>query len=178
MKIKACINLLFSLSMLLSGFAHAALTIEITQGMEGAAPIAVVPFDISNNRYQPAQDVSGIIASDLARSGRFAPLDERDMLSKPSDIKQVRFQDWRTLGVDNLVIGKVETADTDKYRIQFRVFDVYRGRQITGHSIPATAAQLRYVAHRISDIIYEKLTGEPGAFATHIAYVEVEKKAG
>jgi TolB protein len=177
MKRKFCIKLLFSLSMLLSGLAHAALTIEITQGMEGAVPIAVVPFDISNNPYQPQQDVSGIIAADLARSGRFAPVDERDMLSKPSDIKQVRFQDWRTLGVDNLVIGKVEAAGADKYRIQFRVFDVYRGRQITGHSMLATAAQLRYVAHRISDIIYEKLTGEPGAFATHIAYVEVEKKA-
>jgi TolB protein len=177
MKRKFCIKLLFSLSMLLSGLAHAALTIEITQGIDGAVPIAVVPFDISNNPYQPQQDVSGIIAADLARSGRFAPVDERDMLSKPSDIKQVRFQDWRTLGVDNLVIGKVEAAGADKYRIQFRVFDVYRGRQITGHSMLATAAQLRYVAHRISDIIYEKLTGEPGAFATHIAYVEVEKKA-
>lgn len=178
MKRKLYIKLLVTLSMFLSGLAHAALTIEITQGMEGAVPIAVVPFDISNNRYQPPQDVSGIIAADLARSGRFAPVDERDMLSKPSDIKQVRFQDWRTLGVDNLVIGKVEAAGDDKYRIQFRVFDVYRGRQITGHSMPATAAQLRYVAHHISDIIYEKLTGEPGAFATHIAYVEVEKKAG
>ncbi len=171
-------SLLVSLLVLLSGAAHAALTIEITQGMEGAAPIAVVPFDVSNNRYPPPQDVSGIIAADLARSGRFAPLDERDMLSKPSDIKQVRFQDWRTLGVDNLVIGKIEAAGADRYRIQFRVFDVYRGRQLTGHSIPATAAQLRYVAHRIADIIYEKLTGEPGAFATHIAYVEVEKKPG
>ncbi len=178
MKRKICINLLFVLSMLFTGLAQAALTIEITRGMEGAAPIAVVPFDISNNRYPPPQDVSGIIAADLARSGRFAPLDERDMLSKPSEVKQVRFQDWRTLGVDNLVIGKVETAGTDKYRIQFRLFDVYRGRQITGHSIPATAAQLRYVAHRISDMIYQKLTGEPGAFATHIAYVEVDKKAG
>jgi len=178
MKRKNIAKFLFSLSILLSGLAHSALTIEITQGMEGAAPIAVVPFDISNNRYQPPQDVSGIIAADLARSGRFAPMDARDMLSKPSDIKQVRFQDWRTLGVDSLVIGKVDTAGENKYRIQFRLFDVYRGRQITGHSIPATASQLRYVAHRASDIIYEKLTGEPGAFATHIAYVESEKKAG
>jgi len=178
MKIKVFIKLLLSLSLLLSGFVQAALTIEITQGVEGAAPIAVVPFDISNNPHPPLQDVSGIIAADLARSGRFAPLDERDMLSRPSDIKQVRFQDWRMLGVDNLVIGKVETAGADKYRIQFRLFDVYRGQQITGHSIPATVDQLRYVAHRISDLIYEKLTGEPGAFATHIAYVEVDKKVG
>lgn len=158
--------------------AQAGLTIEITQGMEGALPIAVVPFDTGNTGAPPPQDVSGIIAADLARSGRFAPMDERDMLSRPSEPAQVRFQDWRTLGVDNLVIGKVESAGPARYRIQFRLFDVYRGRQITGHSIPAPARQLRQAAHRIADIIYEKLTGEPGAFATHIAYVEAGKRGG
>ncbi len=171
---KICLLLLLCVT----GAARAALTIEITQGMEGATPIAVVPFDTSNNPAPPPQDVSGIIAADLARSGRFAPMDEADMLSRPSSVAQVRFRDWRTLGVDNLVIGKVETAGSGRYRISFRLFDVYRGRQITGHSIPATARQLRYVAHRIADIIYEKLTGEPGAFATHIAYVEVDQAPG
>ena len=31
--------------------------------------------------------------------------------------------------------------------------------------------QLRAIAHKIADIIYEKLTGEPGVFSTRIAYV-------
>jgi TolB protein len=104
---------------------------------------------------------------------------ERDLIARPVETSQVRFQDWRTLGVENLVIGKVETVGADQFRIQFRLFDVFRGRQITGYSLPATAQRLRYVAHRISDLIYEKLTGQPGAFATRIAYVISEsKKAG
>ena len=61
----------------------AALTIEITQGIEGAIPIAVVPFDAGNNRYTPPQDVAQIVAADLARSGRFKPAEERD-LTKPA----------------------------------------------------------------------------------------------
>jgi TolB protein len=90
----------------------------------------------------------------------------------------VRFQDWRTLGAENLVIGKVESDGADQYRVQFRLFDVFRGSQITGYSLPATADGLRYVAHRISDIIYEALTGQPGAFATRIAYVISETENG
>jgi TolB protein len=38
----------------------------------------------------------------------------------------------------------------------------------------SSAAGLRLTAHRISDLIYEKIIGVPGAFATRIAYVAVE----
>jgi TolB protein len=155
---------------------QAALTIEITQGVEGAVPIAVVPFATVG---QPApHNVAQIIAADLARSGRFAPTAEQDLISRPSEIAQVRFQDWRTLGVDNLVIGKVESLGAGQFRVQFRVFDVFRGRQVTGYSLPASSDNLRHVAHRIADIIYEKLTGEPGAFASRIAYVISESRNG
>ena len=160
----------------LPGWLQAALTIEITQGMEGAVPIAVVPFASAG---QPApENVAQIIAADLARSGRFAPTAEQDLIARPSEVAAVRFQDWRTLGVDNLVIGKVDALGGGQYRVQFRVFDVFRGRQLTGYSLPANADNLRHVAHRIADIIYEKLTGEPGAFATRIAYVISESRNG
>ncbi|MGD2076108.1 MAG: Tol-Pal system beta propeller repeat protein TolB [Gammaproteobacteria bacterium] len=160
---------LFAVWLWIPASLQAALTIEITQGVEGAVPIAVVPF--ASGPQPPPQDVAQIISADLARSGRFAPTPEQDMIARPSEVSQVRFQDWRTLGVDNLVIGSVEPAGGGEYRVQFRLFDVFRGRQLTGYSLPAKAENLRYVAHRISDIIYEKLTGEPGAFATRIAYV-------
>ena len=156
--------------------AHAALTIEITQGVDGAVPIAVVPFGTEGSGSAPPQDVAAIVAADLARSGRFAPVPEQNLIARPVEMEQVRFPDWRTLGVENLIIGKVEPAGAGQYRVQFRLFDVFRGRQITGYSLPASADKLRYVAHRISDIIYEALTGQPGAFATKIAYVISEKR--
>ena len=156
--------------------APAALTIEITQGVEGALPIAVVPFDESNNAYQPPQDVARIIADDLRRSGRFAPVEEQNLIARPVQAAQIRFKDWRTLGVESLVIGRVETTGEGRFRIQFQLFDVFRGRQLIGFSVPTTRGRMRYDAHRISDLIYEKLTGQRGAFATRIAYVTVEKK--
>jgi TolB protein len=168
---KTFVHSLFCLLICLPWMARAELTIEITQGVEGAVPVAVVPFGTGANRSTPPEDVAAIIAADLARSGRFAPVPVENLVSRPVEVGDVRFQDWRTLGVDNLVIGKVEPYGEGQYRVQFRLFDVFRGRQITGYSLPAPASGLRYVAHRISDIIYEALTGQRGAFATRIAYV-------
>lgn len=154
--------------------ARAELTIEITQGVEGALPIAVVPFGLEGASALP-QDVAEIVADDLRRSGRFAPLPEQDLIARPHEGRQVRFQDWRVLGVPNLVVGKVRLEAPGQYAVQFQLFDVYRARQLAGYSIPAREQDLRRVAHQISDLIYEALTGEPGAFATRIAYVTVER---
>ncbi|MDJ0739319.1 MAG: Tol-Pal system beta propeller repeat protein TolB [Gammaproteobacteria bacterium] len=148
------------------------LTIEITQGAEGALPIAVVPFAWRGDAGSPPpHEVGGIVAADLQRSGRFKPLPTNEMLARPSRGEDVDFRDWRALGVDNLVIGDVSPNGPGGYLVRFYLYDVFRGEQITGYSMPTTASDLRATAHHIADIIYETLTGEPGAFATRIAYV-------
>ena len=159
--------------LLLSVHAHASsLTIEITQGLEGALPIAVVPFawrgDAAN---PPPHEVGGVVAADLQRSGRFKPLPDSQMLARPSRAEEVDFRDWRAVNVENLVIGEVSPNGPGGYLVKFYLYDVFRGEQITGYSIPTTARDLRATAHHIADIIYETLTGQPGAFATRIAYV-------
>ena len=154
--------------------ALAVLTIEITQGMEGASPIAVVPFAAPTGVALP-EDIASIISANLRRSGRFAPLAEADLIARPREAGDIRFQDWRVLGVGDLVIGRVLQPAPGRYEVQFQLFDVFRSRQLTGYSIPARADELRRVAHRISDLIYETLTGEPGAFDTRIAYVTAEQ---
>jgi TolB protein len=150
--------------------AHAALTIEITQGVEGATPIAVVPFGPVGANLPV--DVAQVITADLQRSGRFAPVAKDDLIARPYEASQVNFRDWRLLKVDNLVIGKV-TPFGAGYMAQFQLFDVYRGVQLAGYSIRSSAKSLRLTAHQIADMIYETLTGEPGAFATRIAYITV-----
>jgi TolB protein len=153
-----------------SGLAQGALTIEITQGVEGAVPIAVVPFGWSGPGAAP-ENIAAIISSDLSRSGRFEPLADRDLVAHPTSTDMVKFQNWRMLNVDNLVIGTLTETAAGQYSVRFELFDVYRGKQILGYSFPASDRDLRRVAHHISDLIYEKLTGEKGAFNTQIAYV-------
>jgi TolB protein len=163
----------FCLAVGLSWQAQASsLTIEITQGAEGALPIAVVPFAWRGDAATPPPHAVGqIVAADLERSGRFKPLPTEQMLARPARGEEVDFRDWRAVKVDNLVTGEVSPNGPGGYLVRFYLYDVLRGEQITGYSMPTTAADLRATAHHIADVIYETLTGEPGAFATRIAYV-------
>ena len=83
--------------------SHAVLTIKITQGIEGAQPIAIVPFGLQPGSQPPSQDIAQIISDDLTRSGRFLPLPVSDLPSRPSDASAVNFSDFRTLGTPRIV---------------------------------------------------------------------------
>ena len=157
--------------------AQAALTIEITEGVESALPIAIVPFASEGVDAQAGTELTTIVWKDLERSGRFKPLPLTDVVSRPSDPSKVNFHDWRLLGMDNLLIGTVK-PNAQGYEVRFYLFDVLKERQIKAFSLPTKPATLRATAHKISDMIYEALIGEPGAFSTRIAYVTVLHKAG
>ena len=163
------LQLLLLATLLFAGPAQAELTIEITKGAAGALPIAIVPFGTAGEA--PSEDLATIIAADLRRSGRFNPMPSTDMLEKPSDAAQVNFQNWRVLGMDNLVIGKIRGDSNSGFDVDFQLFDVFQGKGMMGYTIHAGPAELRRVAHHIADLIYEKLTGEKGAFNTRIAYI-------
>ena len=155
--------------------AHALLTIEITGGSEAALPIAIVPFGVEG--YAPPENISDIVSNDLASSGRFAPLEKRDLISEPHEGQQVNFQDWRLLRSEGLLIGKISSQDGENYQVQFQLYDVYKAEQLVGKRYNVPASGLRNLAHQISDIVYETLTGEKGVFSTRLAFVSEMKNA-
>ena len=166
--------LLFSITSITSLNAY-AIEIIIDKGVERPIPVAIVPFDWSQSGSLPPLDLAGVIANDLVRSGRFSTMDEKDMPQKPSDFNSINFKDWRLVGMENLVVGNLSLNNNGEYDVEFRLIDVYKGKQIAGFRIPSTELQLRRTAHEISDIIYEKLIGVRGAFATRIVYITVNK---
>jgi tol-pal system beta propeller repeat protein TolB len=164
---------LATLAALIAPAANAQLVIEITRGQENAVPIAVVPFGWESANTAPF-DVAQVVANDLERSGRFAPVDRKDMIDRPSAGDQIRFQDWRYLKSDFIVVGKLTPDGADRYSAQFELYNVLNGQRLAGQQMTATTASLRAMSHRIADIIFEKLTGVRGAFSTRIAFVSAE----
>jgi len=165
----------FLLSFLLISVAEAQLVIEITEGVK-RRPIAVVPFGWAGTSSDMPLDVAELISKDLTRSGRFAPIDERDMLQKPTTGVDMDFGDWSILGVEAVVVGSVTQTGQNAYDVQFQLFDVFGRDQLVGYRMPASRGTIRRVAHRAADMIYEKLTGIKGVFDTKVAYVTAEQR--
>ena len=151
--------------------ASAELTIRITQGVGRQVPVAVVPFGFEGNTTNSPLDVGAVIAADLERSGRFAPIGRSDMLQTPTTGVDVDFDDWSIIGVEAIVVGRITQTGDNAYSVQFQLFDVFGREQLVGYRMPASRGTLRRVAHRAADMIYEKLTGIQGVFATRVAYV-------
>ncbi len=162
-------TLLLGLIVGLGSGAAQELTIEITQGVEGAAPIAVVPLGWQGAGVPP-EDVADIVSANLARSGRFEPLSPRRYLDRSSELSQVNFANWRSLGVDYLVVGQLR-PDPGGYVIQVQLADVFQGGELLSYTFSVGPGQLRRGAHHVSDLIYQRILGEAGAFETRIAYV-------
>jgi len=129
-------------------------------------PIAVSAF---RGEDGAPQKIAAIVQADLERSGQFRGVDTAG--SALDEVIRPDVAVWRQKGADSLVTGSVSRLADGRYDVRFRLWDVVRGQDLGGQSYAVTTADLRLAAHRIADFIYEKLTGDKGAFSTRIAYV-------
>ncbi len=171
---KSALTVLIAIISSLAMQAYASLTIEITQGVDNPTPIAVVPFSGASGL---PEDLQEIVSNDLKRSGLFEPLPKSNMLSMPSTESEVHYRDWRVLGSSYLVIGQLNAAN-GTHSLQFELYDVLAQRKVFQKKVSGSQAQLRDLAHAVSDAVYESITGIKGAFATKILYIEDSLKPG
>jgi len=161
------------LAVLLAPGARAQLVIEITQGSDDPTPIAVVPFAWEEAGTAPA-DLAQVIQEDLERSGQFAPVPRADMLGFPTREEELFYRDWRAIQSEYVLIGRV-SAGGETLTARYELYDVLRQARIVEGDLTMPTGEARMLAHRISDAIYEQLTGIPGAFATRLIYVSVTR---
>jgi len=154
--------------LLLAPLAHAALTIEIVGSGANQIPISVVPFAGENAL---PQGITAVIAADLQRSGLFMIVDPAGVRPEPHELAEVNYPDWRTRGADALAIGSALPRSDGKLEVRFRLLDAVKQAQLDAYSYVIDRAQTRATAHKIADLIYEKLTGDVGVFSTRIAYI-------
>jgi TolB protein len=157
------------LFLLMPLFSHAELTIEISGGGAQQIPIAVVPFGQAAKPNQ--ENLSDIINADLRRSGMFRVLETRGVANQPTDVSQIKFPEWAGLQAQAMAVGNVQPIAGNRLKVTFALVDVLKQNQLAGMEYNIPPGQLRLTAHKIADVIYQKLTGEGAMFASRIAYI-------
>jgi TolB protein len=148
--------------------AAALIEIDINQGVVEPMPIALPDFG-----GDPAmgRQIVEVIANDLRSSGLFTPLDQAAFIDRAVDAStNPNFANWRAINAQALVTGTV-TPEGGNLRADFRLWDVFAGEQMTGQSLTTSAENWRRLAHKIADVVYQRLTGEQGYFDTRIVFV-------
>lgn len=164
---RLCIAFLF----LLTGYAHAQLTnILISKGVDNPTRIAVVPFSAIGVKL--TEDVPEIVRNDLNFSGQFESIPADKMISYPQAENEIHYRDWKAINAEYLLIGGI-TQEGGRYTASYELFDVVQQKRVLARlSVSGSESEQRDIAHRISDKVYETITGIRGIFSTKIIYVE------
>ena len=145
--------------------------IDITRARTDPIPVAIPDLAGTGEGARVGRDIARVIQANLRNSGLFRPVDRQAFIQTPESAAQTpRFQDWRVIGAQALVTGRV-AEQGGQLRVEFRLWDVLPEAQLQGTAFTAPAANWRRIAHLISDVIYERLLGEKGYFDTRVVYV-------
>ncbi len=157
---------LTAIMLFLSIPAWAQFRVEISGVGLTQLPVAIASF--KGDEAAP-QKMGGIVLADLMRSGQFKSIEAAgsglDETSRPD------LGPWKQKGAEHLLVGSITRLADGRFDIRYRLWDAVRGQDIASGSYASPLGDLRFTAHRIADIVYEKLTGEKGVFATRITYI-------
>ncbi len=163
------IALLATLAAAVAVPARAEITIDVTQGTVEPLPIAIPVF----TGDEAGADIAGVVAADLKRSGLFNVLDPASFLERAVNPSVApTFSNWTAINAQALVTGGISRAPDGRLQVDFRLWDVFAGQQLTGQQFFTTRENWRRVAHIIADAIYERLTGEKGYFDSRVVFVD------
>lgn len=145
--------------------AIAAITFSCHGGgpREERVAIAVVPFRIAAGSAPLPADVAASIRDDLAATDRFAPLADAELPARPTDLTEIRFDEWRRADVDYVVVGTVSRVHDGGHEIEFRLVDTAAEREVVGYLVPSAPDELRKTARKIAKIIDDRLAPPSGA---------------
>lgn len=171
--ISSLIALLCSL-FCLQAVAQEENVVNITKGTFEAMPMAIPDF--SGDTTEAATvgaDIAQVIRNDLAGSGLFRMISPDAFVERNLDIAVLpTFGDWKVINADALLVGKTIIDPTGSMATQFRLFDVFTGKQLYSQEYTVSSRDSwRRMAHIIADDIYEQLTPDGGYFDSRIVYI-------
>jgi TolB protein len=141
--------------------------IVVDQGVLRPTPIAVVDFSGENGTA-----LSGVIRSNLRRSGYFEPLDPAGFVETGLTLANApNFPQWTSVGAQAVLYGAVTRRPDGRNDFGFRLYDPYRQCQLASYQFTATPEQWRRIGHKIADLVYQRMTGETGLFDSRVIFV-------
>jgi TolB protein len=144
--------------------AHAQLRVDISGVGATQYPIAIADFAGTSGGTSAPE----VIRADLTRSGQFRLISAAGAnLNVQSPID---YGTWQSRGANYLAYGSI-SQNGSQYSVSYRLVDNIRKAQLDEATFSGTEQEMRRIAHRIADRIYEKITGVRGVFSTRIAYV-------
>jgi len=152
--------------------APGSAVIDVDRARTDPIPVAIPVFVGSGgDTDRLGRDIAGVITNNLARCGLFRAIDPAAFIGRTDNAPSPNFQNWKAIGAQALVTGKIDSQGGDKVRVEFRLWDVLPGLQIQGTAYTTTLSNWRRIAHIISDVIYERMLGEKGYFDTRVVYI-------
>ncbi len=159
---------------LLAAPAFAQTNLRVTEGNVAPLVIAIPDFiGGTPGDADVARGISQVITANLRRSGLFAPIDPAAFIEKITSFDNFpRFPDWKAINAQCLVTGRVTRQGDGRLKVEFRLWDVSSGQQLTGQQYFTSPDNWRRIAHIVSDAAYERLTGEKGYFDTRVVFID------
>lgn len=159
------IALLMALSAL--PLSASALTVNISKAVSSSAPVAVPSFG-SGPAGQP--DIASIVRYDLQHSGYFSVINPALYPDDPHSAATINVAQWEKTGALAMVVGKVHPTSSG-YVVDADAVSLITHKMLAGRRYVSDAEGYHMVGQEVADLLYQQITGEPGPFASHIAYV-------
>lgn len=148
--------------------------IDVTGGIAEPLPIAMPAFIAETpSAAQIAADMTEVMRNNLVGTGLFRQIASEAFISQITSFNAAPvFADWRAINAEALVVGSVSLGNDGRLVVRFRLWDVFAqsglgdGLQFAGNS-----GSWRRIAHKVSDAVYSRMTGEGGYFDSRIVFV-------
>lgn len=143
--------------------------------------IAIPGFATDRDRPTPAnssgtaalgKEIARVITANLRNNGLFKPTGP-DALPQPgfAQIRAPSWGSWSGRGAEMLVHGFVQARGDGRLSVGCYLYDVALQDELIREGWIVPPADWRRAAHKCSDLIYSRLTGEDPFFDSRIAYI-------
>ena len=121
-----------------------------------------------------SQQIYEIVSNDLTNS-ILRKISNNAFLQDEGEVFQPSFRDWSLIDANLIVSGKIK-LNNKKLLINIKLWDVYREKLILSKKVEVVNDNnIRVLAHIISNLVYQRVTGEKGYFDTRLVYIAEEK---